>query len=94
MDRNLDLAREELEAASEEAGGLVMRQLDSIDEGIFEEEGGERTRDEPGPKVDRVAELSEKLQGLEREAEGPVAERIATAREYVQAYLKDRPHGG
>lgn len=95
MDGDLDSAREELSKASERATGTVETQLHSIEDGIFQEEGGERTRSDPGPKVDRIAEVAQKLADLEDEAEdATVRERIATARERLRAYLKAHPEGG
>lgn len=94
MDPKLERARAELEAAAEDASRVVQTQLQSIDDGIFEEEGGESTADEPGPKVDRLAELLEKLQGLEEAAEEPTATRIAAAEESIREYVKAHPQGG
>jgi len=79
---HLERAREELRRASERATGTTHEQLNSIEEGILGESEGDRTRAEPGPKVDRIAELTDKLGGLEREADGAaVRERIANARD-------------
>lgn len=94
MDPDLDAALEELEFAMERSSATVETQLHSLDEAIFEEDEGESTQLEPGPKVDRIAEMSEKLQGLEEEAEQDDARKhIVTAREHLQAYLKSHPRG-
>lgn len=94
MDPNLQRAAEELELASRTAGRAVQEQVHSIRQGLVEEDEGDSTREEPGPKVDRVAEVSEKLEGLEDEADGETREHVAQARSYVRAYLKNHPHGG
>lgn len=96
----LDSAREAILEADERATGSVQEQLESIEAGIFEEEGGERTRGEGGPKVDRIAEVAAKLDALADEAasdeEQPdaVGERIGAARDHVRRYLKAHPQGG
>lgn len=90
MDRDLDRALEQLELAADHAGSTVQTQLHSLNEGVFEEEAGASTQDEPGPKADRLAEISEKLQGLEEETEDDVARHhIEVAREHVQRYMKE-----
>lgn len=91
---HLEKARTELNRARNEAGGVMQSQLDSIEEGIFEEIGGEKTQDEPGPKADRIAELADKLDGLEEEVESyETRQRIATARDHLRAYLTNGPSG-
>lgn len=88
----LDRAREELQWASEHASANVQTQLESIEDGIFEEEGGDATQSDPGPKVDRVVEVKKKLDGLEVEAdERDVRERIGNAGDLLEAYLKNHP---
>lgn len=94
MDR-LERARDEIREASDLGGRVVQQQLDTIELGIFEEDEGDLTQEEPGPKVDRIVELRQKLDGLADEAEDPaVAERIDDARDHLEAYLKDHPRGG
>lgn len=76
----------------ENADSRVQTQLESLEDGIFEEEEGDHTQDEPGPKVDRVVEVMEKLDGLEEEAHhDDVAERIGNASDLLEAYLKNHP---
>jgi hypothetical protein len=88
----LDRAREELQRAKDNADSVVQTQLESLEGGIFEEEAGDHTQDDPGPKVDRVVEVMEKLDGLEEEADhGDVAERIGNASDLLEAYLKNHP---
>lgn len=92
---HLERARENLRRASESASGEVHTQLDSIQEGVFEEEGGSSTQDQPGPKVDRIAELAEKLDRLEDEAENAeTGEYIENAVHHLREYMKDHPQGG
>lgn len=94
MDPTLERAREELRAATDGADRDVRTQLESIDVGIFEEEGGDRTRDEPGPKPDRLAEIYATLEELSTEANGSTAERIDRARAAIREYMADHPRGG
>lgn len=83
-------AEAELERASDAAGGRLREQLHAIDEGVFEEVGGERTQDDPGPKADRIAELADKLGGLAEEAEEPARSHVERAREHLLASQKER----
>lgn len=88
----LDRAREELQWAMENADAHVRTQLESLEGGIFEEEEGNITQEEPGPKVDRIVEVTEKLDALEEEADhDDVSERIGNARDLLRAYLKNHP---
>ncbi|MFP8955609.1 hypothetical protein ACLI4Y_02690 [Natrialbaceae archaeon A-CW3] len=77
---HLERAREHLRRASDAADRTVQEQADSIQEGLAKELDGHRTQDEPGPKVDRIAELIQKLDALEAEASGEASERIEQAR--------------
>lgn len=88
----LDRARQELERAGEHADAHVQTQLESLESGIFEEEEGTITKDDPGPKIDRVVEVVKKLEGLEDEADhADVSERIGNAHDLLEAYLRDHP---
>lgn len=88
----LDRARDELQRAMETADAHVHTQLESLEGGLFEEESGDITDDEPGPKVDRVVEVTQKLEGLESETDDPaVADHVATAHDLLEAYLKNHP---
>lgn len=91
MDPHLERARNELDTAAETASRVVETQLHSVEDGVFEEAGGEKTQPEPGPKPDRLAELLEKLEGLQDEAEGQTAERIAAAEESIRAHMHEHP---
>lgn len=92
---HLDRARESLRRASEHATGEVHTQLDSMQEGIFEEEEGNSTQDQPGPKVDRIEELVEKLERLADRVENAETEaNVENAIHHLREYMKDHPHGG
>ena len=88
----LDRARQELQWASEHADAHVQTQLESLEGGLFEEEEGTITKDDPGPKVDRIVEVVEKLDGLADEADNAdVSERIGNAHDLLEAYLRNHP---
>ena len=90
--QRLDRAREELQRAMDNADSHVHTQLESLEGGIFEEESGNITKEEPDPKVDRVVEVVEKLEGLQAEADhAEVADHIGTAHDLLEAYLKNHP---
>lgn len=94
MDR-LERARDELRVASDRGGRVVQQQLDTVELGIFEEDEGDLTQEEPGPKVDRIVELRKKLDGLADETEDQaVADRIENARDLLESYLSEHPQGG
>lgn len=78
-------ARTDLERASDSADSTVREQLRSIDEGLEEIVGGEKTRDEP-PHGDRLAELEKKLDGLVDEADGETREAIEAALGRIDDY--------
>jgi len=89
--RHLDRARDALQQAREAAGGngVVRKQLDSVQEGLFEEDVGDKTQDHPGPKIDRIAEMRNKLEGLAEEAEqAETSDHIADAREHLREYMR------
>jgi hypothetical protein len=92
---DLDRARAAIWAADDTATGRIHEQLRSIEEGVFEEASGDKTQAEPGPKIDRLVELAEKLDALADEAEErATADRTLEARDYLRSYLKDHPQGG
>lgn len=87
---DLERAREELRYASETAGRTIQRQVDSLIEGVFEEDEGSATQDEPAPHPDRIAEMAEKLDGLEAETEEETtANHIANARDHLRRYVRE-----
>lgn len=90
MANDLRRAHDEIELARESAESVVRKQLESIDQGVFEEAGGNRTQQEPGPKADRIAEIEEKLAGLEDEAGEPTSTHIAHAREHLRGFRDER----
>lgn len=95
LDEQLDRARDSLREADEHASGSIHEQLESLKAGIFEEEEGVHTQDEPGPKVDRVAEVAEKLDALADEAdEEATRENVLAARDHLRSYMKNHPQGG
>ncbi|MXV61699.1 hypothetical protein GS429_06395 [Natronorubrum sp. JWXQ-INN-674] len=65
-------------------------QLDSITAGVFEEQDGHLTQSDPGPKIDRIAEITEKLDGLAQKASGETADYILAARNHCLEYLEER----
>lgn len=85
---HLKRACEALRRASDAADRTVQNQVDSVVEGLDEEQDGHRTRDEPGPKADRIAELAKKLDGLADEADDETGGYIVTARDHCHEYLK------
>ncbi|MCU4754090.1 hypothetical protein OB919_19255 [Halobacteria archaeon AArc-curdl1] len=87
---HLERAREHLRHASDAGGRSIQNQVDSIQAGLAEELEGHRTQDEPGPKIDRVAELIEKLDGLETEASGEASDRIRRAKSACVDFQKER----
>ena len=90
--QRLDRARDELQRAMDDADATVRTQLESLEAGLSEEESGEITQDEPGPKVDRVVEVMEKLEGLTAEVDDrSVAERVERAHDLLAVYLKNHP---
>lgn len=94
MDR-LERARDEIRSASDLGGRVVQQQLDTVELGVFEEDEGDLTQEEPGPKVDRIVELRKKLDGLAEETDDPeVADRIENASDHLESYLSDHPQGG
>lgn len=88
---HLERAREQLSRASDSAGGVVQKQVNSVREGVLEEGEGDKT--EEGPvKVDRIVEMIAKLEGLEEEAEKETTgDRIADAREHLRTYVREHP---
>lgn len=85
----LDRARESLRAAEESASNQVREQLLSIEEGLDELVGGDKTEDGAGPHPDRIEEIEEKLTGLESETEGATQDRIEDARDHLLTYRRD-----
>lgn len=85
MQRALVRAREELQSATGDTDRDIREQIESVDGGLMELVGGDRTRDTP-VHLDRIAELEETLGGLREEAAGETAERIANAEALLGEY--------
>ncbi|MFC7157363.1 hypothetical protein ACFQPA_18195 [Halomarina halobia] len=83
--------REELQRASDTANEDrdVREQLRSLDEGLMELVGGDKTEDEP-PHEDRLAELEEKLAGLRDRSEGETSGHIRNAERLLGEYRERR----
>ena len=88
-DEHLKRVRERLQAATETADRPVDTQLNSITAGVFEEQEGHLTQSDPGPKVDRIVELAEKLDGLTEEASGETVDHIRKARDHCLEYVDE-----
>lgn len=87
MATQLARARTEIERAADDAEGPVREQLQSIDEGLAEIAGGDRTRDEH-PHDDRLAELQQKLDGLSDETDGEARAAIDAARRWIHDFRR------
>lgn len=88
-DEHLKHVREGLQAATDSADRPVDTQLNSITAGVFEEQEGDLTQSDPGPKADRIAEVAEKLDGLAKEASGETGDHILRARNHCLEYLEE-----
>ncbi|WP_254611791.1 DUF7553 family protein [Haloterrigena gelatinilytica] len=88
-DEHLKRVRERLQAATETADRPIDTQLNSITAGVFEEQEGHLTQSEPGPKVDRIVEVAEKLDGLAEEASGETVDHILSARNHCLEYVEE-----
>ncbi|MDQ2050622.1 hypothetical protein RBH26_08990 [Natronolimnohabitans sp. A-GB9] len=86
---HLKRVRERLQRATASADRSVQTQLNSITAGVFEEQEGDLTQSEPGPKVDRIAEVAEKLDGLADEASGETTDHVRTARDHCLEYVAE-----
>ncbi|WP_436345400.1 DUF7553 family protein [Natronorubrum sp. FCH18a] len=88
-DEHLKRVRERLQQATETADRPIDTQLNSITAGVFEEQEGDRTQSEPGPKADRIAEVAEKLDGLAGEASGETVDHVLAARDHCLEYIEE-----
>lgn len=92
---HLDRARDNIREASERAPGPIRRQLNSLKKGVFEEEADGTTQGSTGPKIDRIAEVIEKIEGLADEAEDDeVQEMLVDATHHLREYERNHPQGG
>ena len=78
MTDELQTARREIQAAADSAEGTVNEQLASIDEGVMELGGGDKTED-AHVHADRLAELETKLRDLEAKTDGETERHIGNA---------------
>lgn len=91
---HLELARTNLRRASERASGPVHTQLDSLVSGIGSEDDRDTDRDGSDSTVDRIAEVRDKLEGLEGEVEDPETQSFMDeASEHLREYMEEHPHG-
>lgn len=90
MQNTLARAREELQSATGDTDRDIKEQIESVDEGLMELAGGDKTKDTP-VHLDRIAELEETLGGLREEADGETAERIANAEALLGEYRERHP---
>lgn len=88
-EEHLKRVRERLQAATDGADRSIDTQLNSITAGVYEEQDGDLTQSEPGPKDDRIAELATKLDELAGEASGETVDHIRVARDHCVAYLEE-----
>lgn len=93
-EEHLKRVRERLQQATDSADRPVDTQLNSITAGVFEEQEGDLTQSEPGPKPDRIAEIAEKLDGLAGEASGETIDHIRVARNHCLEYLEEDADDG
>lgn len=79
-------ARRAVQRAANTADDREAREvLKSVDEGLMEIGGGEKTR-ESHPHADRVEELEERLVALEEEVQGQTYDHLLAARERFERY--------
>jgi hypothetical protein len=91
---HLERARTNLRRASEEASGPVHTQLDSLQSGIGAESDRETDRDGPDSTIDRIAEVRDKLESLQDEAENPETKSyMGNASDHLREYMEEHPHG-
>lgn len=91
---HLERARMNLRRASERASGPVHTQLDSLQSGIGAEEDRDADAEGPDSEVDRIAEVTDKLDSLAEKVEDPeTQEYMEDAIDHLRTYLKEHPHG-
>lgn len=89
-EEHLKRVRERLQQATDSADRPVKTQLNSVTAGVFEEQEGDLTQSNPGPKLDRIVEVAEKLDGLAEEASGETVDHILAARNHSLEYVEER----
>lgn len=81
-------ALQELDRAADRADSHVREQVLSVEEGLREIVGGDKTSD-AAPHADRLEELEEKLAGLARETDGEVNRHVTTAEALIAGYERN-----
>lgn len=91
---HLERARTNLRRASERASGPVHTQLDSLQSGIGAEEERDGGGEGPDSEIDRIAEVTDKLDSLAEKIEDPeTQEHVDDAIDHLRKFLKEHPHG-
>lgn len=89
---HLERAEVELDRAGDHTTETVQLQIQTLREGLVEEEGGDRTQEEPEAKIDRLVEVKQKLDALMEEIEDQRGtDHVQTARDHVDTYLRNHP---
>lgn len=88
---HLDQARTEIQQASEHAESDVRENLLSIDDGLQELAGGDKTAESDLENEEgRFTEIEEKLRGLMEETSEEVEDRLQNARDELDAYRREQ----
>lgn len=90
MAQHIQQAREEVRAAADAADGETREQINSLDEGLMELGGGDKTDPDGPPHDDRVEEIEEKLGALSERVPPEAAERLERAEEHLSQYRRAR----
>lgn len=89
MSDQLARAREAVGRASDTADDTVREQLRSLDEGLMELTGGDKTQEsDTTTEGDRLEEIEAKLAGLMDETDGDTRAHIEDARDYIDEYRR------
>lgn len=83
MTDHVESALDLLDRAADSAGADVRENVYHVQEGLEAVTRDEETATDP-PRADRLAELAEKLAGLERETDGETRELLRAARVHVE----------
>lgn len=87
---HLEAARTNLRRASEQASRQVHTQLDSLQFGISREEGRDPDREGSDSQIDRIAEVRDKLESLQDEAEDPEVEAfLQDASDHLREHMEE-----
>ena len=89
MANHLRRAREAIQRASDHADGETQENLLSLDEGLGELTGGDKTGDaDLDDEADRFTQIEEKLQGLIDETDGQTEQAVRDARDELDEYRR------